>query len=253
MKKTIMACLVMTILFGMNANAQKPYNMDDSYEIGVLKDGSITSFVSWMLAEPEDELNGPMSEAWDLYRKKQSVGKGTTIILDEKNGYFRYEVDYDKMYEDEEGEPSESITIVEMCVWNCADGKHKLFAENVKGTYKGKPQNSGQFDGTMFFLFDKATHKVYVCNEAIDDEELSSLAPQRWRFDGAHYFATDHNTGEWKQMTQEEFNQWEEECPVVTLSLPRSGKDIKANIYYSPAVTKERTFSWDGYRFHLAK
>lgn len=253
MKKTVLLiCGMIAMAFGMEANAQKPYNMDDLYEIGKLSKGSISDFVSWMLAEPEDELNGPMSEAWQLYRKNKPLGKGTTIILDEKNGYFRYEIDYDKEYEDEEGKPVESITVVEMCVWNCADGKHKLFAENVGGTYQGKPHNDGQYDGTVFFLYDKATQKLYGCNEAIDSEELSGLAPQQWRSDGEHYFATDHVTGEWKQMTNEEFDKWMEDRPVVTLSLPRSGKDIKAHIY-TPTGNKERTFAWDGYRFHLSK
>ena len=86
MKKMVfLICGVIALIFGMEANAQKPYNMDELYEIGKLSKGSISDFVSWMLAEPEDELNGPMSEAWNLYRKNKPLDKGTTIFLDEKN------------------------------------------------------------------------------------------------------------------------------------------------------------------------
>ena len=135
------------MIFGMEANAQ-PYNSDELCNpIGKLSKGSISDFVSWMLAEPEDELSGPLSEAWDLYRKNKPLGKGTTIVLDEKNGYFRYELDFDKVYEIEEDVLTESVIIVEMCVWNCADGKHKLFAENIYSVEKGKPHADGQYDG----------------------------------------------------------------------------------------------------------
>ena len=68
---------------------------NELYEIGKLSKGSISDFVSWMLAEPEDELNGPMSEAWQLYRKNKPWGKGTTSVLDAKNGDFRYAMGYD--------------------------------------------------------------------------------------------------------------------------------------------------------------
>lgn len=244
----------MALLLGMEANAQKPYDMDELYEIGKLSKSSISDFVSWMLAEPEDELNGPLSEAWQLYQKNMSLDKGTTIVLDEKNGYFRYDREFVDEYEDEgTTEIYRSTIFVEMCVWNCADGKHKLFAENVGGTYQGKPHNEGQFDGIMFFLYDKASQILYNYNEAIDSEELSSLAPyEDYETDGEHWYANDHVTGIRKQMGDDEFSQWMEDRPVVTLSLPRSGKNIKATVY-SVKGEEEKEFDWDGYRFHLSK
>lgn len=254
MKKTILPCLVLALFFGMGANAQKPYDKDELYEIGQLSDSgkaSITEFVSWMLSEPEDELFGPMSEAWDQYQRHQPLDKGTSVFLDEKSGYFRYDVDLDKKYE--EDEPTGSTLFVEMCVWNCADGKHKIFADYVGGTEHGKPHDGWQYDGYTFYLYDKATHKIYVCNEVIASE-LSSLIPsQEWQYDGGEwYYATDYVTGEKKRMTSEEFDQWLEDWPVMVLSLPRTGKNIKATIY-SVKGTEEKELVWDGYRFHLSE
>lgn len=254
MKNTVLLiCGMIAMAFGVEANAQ-PFSKDELYDpIGKLSKGSFSEFVSWMLAEPEDELNGPLSEAWNLYRKNKPLGKGTTIVLDEKNGYFRYELDFDKKYEGEEGDLTESVTIVEMCVWNCADGKHKLFAEYIYGTIKGKPHVDGQFDGLQCFVYDKASHELYGFNGAVDWEELSSLAPyEDYEFDGEHWCANDHVTGKRKQMDDDEFSQWLEDRTVAVLSLPRTGKNIIVTVHSVKGIT-EKEFVWDGYRFHLAK
>ena len=253
--KTVMICITLVMLTGVGVQAQTPYDKKNMTEIGSLSrrgNASIAEFVTWTIGEPEDEFRGPLYEAWEKYKRHKPLDKGVTIVLDEKNGYFRYDVDFDKMYEDEEGTPSESTAFMEVCMWNCADGRHKVIAENVGGTYKGKPSDGGQFDGYFFYLYDKYTRKLYMFDDVIDADELSSLASQKWHGDGEWYYANDHETGEWKRMTEEEFHQWQSDRPVLTLSLPRNGKDIKANIY-TPKGTKERTFAWDGYRFHLVK
>jgi hypothetical protein len=255
---TIMIIMTIALLCGVRANAQNKYDLKEYDEVGRLGKnckGSISDFVSWMLAEPEDEVHGPMSDAWKRYLQKKPLDEGTTILLDTKNGYFRYEVEFVDEYENEgTTEIYRSTLFVEMCVWNSADGKFKVFGENVGGTFDGKPHDSGQYDGTCFYLFDKVTHKLYSFYDAIDTEERCGLVPsQNWEYDGQQWFyANDHITGERKQMTSEEFDQWMEDRPVVVLSLPRTGKNIKVNIY---AVTgdKEKEFVWDGYRFHLAK
>jgi len=47
MKKTVfLICGVMALLFGLEANAQKPYNMDELYEIGKLSKGLYLRFLS---------------------------------------------------------------------------------------------------------------------------------------------------------------------------------------------------------------
>lgn len=256
--KTLIIFAVIALLFGIEANAQKHYDLDDLYEIEPPMESakaSISDFVSWMLAEPEDEVHGPMSEAWELFRNKKPLPEGTTILLDEKNGYFRYDVEYVDEYENEGAtEIYRSTLFVEMVVWNCADGKHKVYAENIGGTIDGKPHDDGQFDGMVFYLYDKATHKMYYLHDAIDDEEKYALTSSKeWQYDGQQwYYANDHVTGEPKRMDSEEFDRWLEDRPVVEFSLPRIGKNIKATIY-SVKGKEEKEFVWDGYRFHLAK
>lgn len=256
--KTLIICGAIVMLFGLEANAQKHYNLKDLYETESPMNSakaSISDFVSWLLAEPEDEVHGPMSEAWGLFRKNKPLPEGTTIILDEKNGYFRYDVEYVGEYENEgTTEIYRSTLFVEMVVWNCADGKHKVFGENIGGAVDGKPHDDGQFDGMVFYLYDKTTHKVYVLHDAINDDDRYGLVPsQDYRYDGQQwYYANDHITGEPKRMTSEEFDQWMEERPVVEFSMPRTGKNIKVTIY-SVKGKEEKEFVWDGYRFHLAK
>ena len=258
-KKILIICGVVALLLGIEANAQKHYNLEDLYETERpmnSEKASISDFVSWMLAEPEDEVHGPMSDAWALFRKNKPLPEGTTILLDEKNGFFRYDVEYVDEYENEDGmtEIFRSTLFVEMVVWNCADGKHKVYGENIGGTIDGKPHDDGQFDGMVFYLYDKATHKMYVLYDAINDDERYGLVPpQDYRYDGQQwYYAADHITGEPKQMTSEEFAQWLDERPVVEFSLPRVGKNIEVTIY-SVKGKEKKEFVWDGYRFHLAK
>lgn len=257
--KTVIICGVIALLFGIEVNAQKHYDLKELYEEErpmKSSKASISDFVSWMLAEPEDEVSGPMSEAWELYRKNKPLPEGTTILLDEKNGYFRYDAEYVDEYENEDGttEIYRSTLFAEMVVWNSADGKFKVFSENVGGTMDGKPHDEGQYDGIIFFLYDKTTHKMYFLHDAIDDEEKYGLVGSKeWEYDGQQwYYAKDHVTGERKQMNSEEFDKWWEDRPVVVFSLPRTGKNIKATIY-SVKGKEENEFVWDGYRFHLAK
>lgn len=256
--KFLIICGVIALLFGLEVNAQKHYDLEDLGETERPMKGakaSISDIVTWMLTEPEDEVHGPMSEAWNLFRKNKPLPEGTTILLDEKNGYFRYDVEFVDEYENEgTTEIYRSSLFAEMVVWNCADGKHKVFCENVGSTMDGKPNDSGQYDGIIFYLYDKTTHKVYVLYDAIKDEERYGLVPsQNYSYDGEQWFyANDHVTGEPRQMTSEEFDQWLEDRPVVVFSLPRVGKDIKVTIYSVKGV-EEKEFVWDGYRFHLAK
>lgn len=253
----LLICGVMALLFGLEANAQKPYNKEEMNERGALAKNtkaSISDFVSWVLDEPEGEVLGPMSEAWDQYLHNQPLEKGVTILLDEKNGFFRYEVDFDKKHEDDEGVAlSGNSLYVEMCLWNCADGRHKVFGVNIVAVDNGKPSSGGQYDGYNFHLYDKDTHKIYML-DAIDTDEMSNLIPtQEWQYDGKQwYYATDYVTGEKKRMNSEEFDQWWANRPEVVLTLPRIGKNIKATVY-SPTGNTEREFVWDGYRFHLSK
>ena len=87
--------------------------------------------------------------------KRQDKGlpleDNTTLTIDLKNGFLVYEHKY-----------SEYLSRIEMCYWNEADGKHKLFANNRWSFENGKPM-LGQFDVLSFYRYDNATKKMSSC------------------------------------------------------------------------------------------
>ncbi|MBO4723300.1 MAG: hypothetical protein J5629_10290 [Muribaculaceae bacterium] len=101
---------------------------------------------------------------------------------------------------------------VEMCYWNEADGKHKLFAYNVAFFTDGK-FDPGQFDGIQFYRYNNATKKMTYCDAPGFDA--------RMRVDGAY----------------------------VTYSLPRTGKDIIVTYWYDNGTKKQKTLKWNGCKF----
>ena len=85
--------------------------------------------------------NGNDCEVW--------VWKGKNRI-DQKNGFLVYEHKY-----------VEHLGKIEMCYWNEADGKHKLFACNRWSFENGKPM-MGQYDVLCFYRYDNATKKMII-------------------------------------------------------------------------------------------
>ena len=87
--------------------------------------------------------------------KRQSKGlpleENRALSIDVKNGFLVYERKYD-----------EYVNRIEMCYWNEADGKHKLFACNRWSFENGKPM-MGQFDVLSFYRYDNATKKMSWC------------------------------------------------------------------------------------------
>lgn len=166
--------------------AQDPFkNLTKNEAVRTFKVPDIVDFVTVYLSDTEDELRGSIAPEWQKYLKNEKLSKGVTFTVDKKNGYVRYEMDYDIAYpEDKTGEKS----CVEFCYWNCADGLHKLFAENVYLTQKGKPIFT-EFSGLYIYAYDNATQKLYMI-----DQDLLGLG--------------------------------EETHGMVTFGLPRQGKDI---------------------------
>ena len=125
---------------------------------------TIKDFVEAYLANltnptDEDDCDG---EALSLYKelkhaieckdKGQPLEENATLTIDLKNGFLLYE----QRYED-------YVYRIEMCYWNEADGKHKLFADSRWSFQKGKPI-LGQYDGLSFYRYDNATKKMARCN-----------------------------------------------------------------------------------------
>lgn len=150
---------------GLSAMAQKPFkDLTKKEPVVNIKSPTIVDFVSSYLSETEDELRGNIANEWRKFLRNEPLGKGVNFMVDMKNGYIRYDMDYDLAYPDElTGEK----TCVEFCYWNCDDNKHKLFAENVSITQKDKPIFT-EFSGIYIYAYDNATQNLYM----VDQEQL---------------------------------------------------------------------------------
>ena len=201
---TSVTMILMAIIPNVS-KAQDPFkNLTKNEAVRTFKVPDIVDFVTVYLSKTEDELRGNIAPEWQKYLKNEKLGKGVTFTVDKKNGYIRYEMDYDIAYpEDKTGEKS----CVEFCYWNCADGLHKLFAENVYLTQKGKPIFT-EFSGLYIYAYDNATQKLYMI-----DQDLLGLG--------------------------------EETHDMVTFSLPRQGKDIE--LTFSDGSKKKLAWNGKGF------
>ena len=126
---------------------------------------TISDFVSAFVsscddAEEEDccadEAFNAIYYAWERHQKGIPLEEGETLTIDEKNGYVVYE-------SRSEYESVENMMRTEMCYWNEADGKHKLFAYSIWCFSDGKP-SLGQFDGITFYRYNNATKRMIMCD-----------------------------------------------------------------------------------------
>lgn len=99
-----------------------------------------------------DEATNAIKQTWIEHRKGIPLDKSEKLDIDERNGYVLYESRYEN-----------HLLRIEMCYWNEADRKHKLFAVSVWSFSDGKP-NMGQFDGISFWRYNNATRKMVSCN-----------------------------------------------------------------------------------------
>lgn len=152
-----------------------------------------------------DESFNAIRQAWIQHRKGLPQQEGVTLTVDEKNGYVVYE--YTSEYES-----NKDVVRIEMCYWNEADKKHKLFAYNVACFRNGKYE-PGQFDGLTFFRYDNASKKMTMYHDT--------------GFEVA--YGTDD--GAW-----------------VSYALPRTGKDITVTYWYKTGK-KQKPLKWNGRRF----
>lgn len=147
-----------------------------------------------------DESFNALKQAWEKQRKGLSLNEWETLTVDQKNGYVCYE-----------SKPDENMLRVEMCYWNEADGKHKLFAYNV-AMFKDGIHDPGQFDGLSFLRYNNASKTMSWVEAPGFDVEFSR--------DGA----------------------------FVSYALPRTGKNIIVTTWYKNGP-KERLLKWNGRKF----
>jgi hypothetical protein len=166
-KRTIVlaiAALMLATSLPFAAKAQDPFkNLTKNDVVATFKVPDIVDFVTYFLNDPIDEQRESVATEWQKYLKNEKLGKGVSFVVDKKNGYIRYEKDCDVAYPDYKNGEKE---IVEYCYWNCEDGLHKLFAENVKLTRNGKPEFA-QLTGLYIFVYDNATQKLYRVDQSL--------------------------------------------------------------------------------------
>ena len=115
-----------------------------------------------------DEYINSFREAFACHRAGKPQREGITFILDAKNGFACYESKYT-----EEG--IDHLFRIEMCFWNCADQKHKLFACSTWTYTNGLPA-MGQYDGIVFFNYNNATHKMKFVSPPGFKEEYDNVS-----------------------------------------------------------------------------
>jgi hypothetical protein len=161
------------------------------------------AYLSSFSDEDEDcnESVNALKQAWISKRDGVPLEEGETLTIDRKNGFVLYESWHE-----------ESLLRIEMCYWNEADKKHKLFACCIGGFFDGK-YNPGQYDDLVFFRYDNTSKRMVAWEDVGFEVEYS--------VDGGAY---------------------------VSYDLPREGKDIVVTKWYDDGPQR-KTLKWDGRRF----
>ena len=142
-----------------------------------------------------------VNREWNKYLKKKPLSPHVNIIVDVKNGYMRYDI---------VNPVEKDTTFMEMCFWNCADGKHRLIAANTVWLLNGD-YGWDKHVGTLFFVYDNKTRVMRY----VDIDDIGAL----YDGDGLSVFF-----------------------------LPRKGKDIRVSAAGGGDRWNE-ILIWDGYRF----
>ncbi len=206
--KTWLFVLLSVVMTNVAAQTfEYPEYEDDTIRICVVHTGAqptITDFATAYLNHKKDDnkVFKAVREEWIRHQQKKLPGDScTTMLVDTKNGYWRYE-HHKPAYKD--------TVVVEMCYWNCKDGKHKLLA--VNGVWKMEEDYGyDDFVGTQFFLYDKTERTM----RNIWAEDIGAL----YDGDGLSIFF-----------------------------LPRKGKDIRVSAA-GGGERWDEVLEWDGFQF----
>ena len=106
------------------------------------------AYIASLISEAEEcdeegmSLYENLQDAIKCQAKGLPLEANRTLTIDQKNGFLVYEHKY-----------IDYLGRIEMCYWNEADGKHKLFACNRWSFENGKPM-MGQYDYLGFYRYD---------------------------------------------------------------------------------------------------
>ena len=144
------------------------------------------------------EATSGIRDAMERYLQNENQDDGVTLIVDKKAGFISYE----RLVHGH-------AQLIEMCFWNEADKKHKLFAFNDWSYFNGHGE-LGQFDALAFYRYDNATRTMeYILPPGFDVKYESG----------------------------------------TTYSLPRVGKDIIENKWDNNLHKTQKTLKWNGHGF----
>ena len=165
----------------------------------------VWALLSYVPEEEEDfdEPKNALQDAWTRHQQGLPQEENVTLTIDRKNGFVLYESKYD-----------ENVMWVEMCYWNEADNKHKLFAYNVTNRLDGI-YSPGQFDGLIFYRYDNATKRMVWYDAPGFEAALSTDDGSAW----------------------------------ISYNLPHTGKDITVHYWYKDGKHEQKTLKWDGQQF----
>ena len=167
---------------------------------------NIKDFVSARFSDDEDlgECLSDIASAWEDYLQGKSLDEGSSFIVDIANGFMRF----DKKYSEQNRKQ------MEMCYWNCSDGKHKLVAENIEAYDNGRQVNT-ECTGWQFFMYDVGTHRM----RPVGGDELG--------------FVCDFPQGN---------------SNTVSVALPRQGKTVILTCN-TPSGKLTKRLTWNGSKF----
>lgn len=114
---------------------------------------TVSDFLTAILSQQDiGEALADVGRNWQLHRQGRQLDKGASFMVDEHNGFIRY----DHVYADA-GEAAHT----EVCYWNCKDGRHKLVGVNM-GLLVGGKVTDCQNCGLSFYLYDIDTSKLTI-------------------------------------------------------------------------------------------
>lgn len=116
------------------------------------------------LEETGDKPSNIILQALKQQRKGLPLEEGAILDIDEKNGYLLYEQRYNNV-----------VIRMEMCYWNEADGRHKLFAFNdLASTHDGRLIVT-ETSGITFWRYNNKTKRMTYCDPPGFDVDFSSM------------------------------------------------------------------------------
>ena len=203
---TFLGMLLMPMQTMMAQHFEYPEYEDQTERIAVHYDGqrpTIADFANAILdyQKGNHKFFDMVNRDWKLYLQKKPLSTKAKITLDTKSGYLRYDTFYPEKTD---------TTFLEMCFWNCADGKHKLVCLNTVWKLDGD-YGWDDYIGSWFFLYDNAKKNLRI----LFAEDIGAL----YDGDGLSVFF-----------------------------LPRQGKNIKVSAAGGGERWNE-ILEWDGYQF----